>query len=120
MEQPHVNVLSKVDLIEKYSKLPFNLDFFTEVLDLSYLLQHFSVSDCTFLFTVVTSLSHRFCVCDISIFGRHLNGSCNKLIFDTSRCITTHDCYFCQLGLSAFAHKRAVFRKIIVSPPTIE
>ena len=44
VEQPHVNILSKVDLIEKYAKLPFNLDFFTEVLDLSYLLQQFSVS----------------------------------------------------------------------------
>jgi len=43
VEQPHVNILSKVDLIEKYAKLPFNLDFFTDVLDLSYLLQHFSV-----------------------------------------------------------------------------
>jgi len=43
VEQPHVNILSKVDLIEKYAKLPFNLDFFTEVMDLSYLLQHFSV-----------------------------------------------------------------------------
>lgn len=38
IELPHVNVLSKVDLIEKYGKLSFNLDFFTEVLDLSYLL----------------------------------------------------------------------------------
>ena len=38
VELPHVNVLSKADLIEKYGKLPFNLDFFTEVLDMSYLL----------------------------------------------------------------------------------
>jgi hypothetical protein len=45
VEQPHVNVLSKVDLIEKYGKLPFNLDFFTEVLDLSYLLQQFPEDD---------------------------------------------------------------------------
>jgi len=45
VEQPHVNVLSKVDLIEKYGKLPFNLDFFTEVLDLSYLLQQFAEDD---------------------------------------------------------------------------
>ena len=44
VEQPHVNVLSKVDLIEKYGKLPFNLDFFTDVLDLSYLMEHFPVS----------------------------------------------------------------------------
>jgi len=43
VEQPHVNILSKVDLVQKYAKLPFNLDFFTEVMDLSYLLQHFSV-----------------------------------------------------------------------------
>ncbi|XP_060558648.1 GPN-loop GTPase 2-like [Ruditapes philippinarum] len=35
---PHVNVLSKCDLIEKYGKLAFNIDFYTEVLDLSYIL----------------------------------------------------------------------------------
>lgn len=35
---PHVNVLSKCDLIEKFGKLAFNLDFYTEVLDLSYIL----------------------------------------------------------------------------------
>jgi hypothetical protein len=38
---PHVNVLSKVDLAEKYGKLEFGLDFYTEVLDLSYLLDTF-------------------------------------------------------------------------------
>ncbi|KAI7806147.1 GPN-loop GTPase 2 isoform X2 [Triplophysa rosa] len=40
IELPHVNVLSKMDLIEQYGKLAFNLDFFTEVLDLSYLVEH--------------------------------------------------------------------------------
>ncbi|KAJ8027243.1 GPN-loop GTPase 2 [Holothuria leucospilota] len=40
MELPHVNVLSKVDLIESYGKLAFNLDFYTEVLDLSFLTDH--------------------------------------------------------------------------------
>ncbi|KPP63684.1 hypothetical protein Z043_118036 [Scleropages formosus] len=40
VELPHINVLSKVDLIEQYGKLAFNLDFYTEVLDLSYLLEH--------------------------------------------------------------------------------
>ncbi len=29
-----VNVLSKVDLVEKYGKLHFNIDFYTDVLDL--------------------------------------------------------------------------------------
>lgn len=42
VELPHVNVLSKADLIEKNGRLPFNLDFFTEVLDLHFLMEHFS------------------------------------------------------------------------------
>ena len=40
---PHVNVLSKADLIEKFGKLAFNLDFYTEVLDLSYILDQLKV-----------------------------------------------------------------------------
>ncbi|KAG6747614.1 hypothetical protein POTOM_047503 [Populus tomentosa] len=39
LELPHINVLSKIDLIESYGKLAFNLDFYTDVQDLSYL-QH--------------------------------------------------------------------------------
>ena len=38
IEMPHVNLLSKIDLIEQYGKLAFNIDFFTEVLDLNYLI----------------------------------------------------------------------------------
>ncbi|KAJ7439511.1 hypothetical protein FB451DRAFT_1302043 [Mycena latifolia] len=37
LELPHINVLSKVDLIAQYGDLDFNLDFYTEVQDLSYL-----------------------------------------------------------------------------------
>ncbi|KAI0057993.1 cytoplasmic protein [Artomyces pyxidatus] len=37
LELPHINVLSKVDLITHYGDLDFNLDFYTEVQDLSYL-----------------------------------------------------------------------------------
>jgi len=37
LELPHINVLSKVDLITQYGDLEFNLDFYTEVQDLSYL-----------------------------------------------------------------------------------
>ncbi|XP_078733518.1 GPN-loop GTPase 2 [Lampetra fluviatilis] len=40
VELPHVNVLSKVDLIEMQGPLAFNLDFYTEVMDMSYLLQY--------------------------------------------------------------------------------
>ncbi|CAG8496697.1 6152_t:CDS:2 [Ambispora leptoticha] len=40
IELPHINVLSKIDLMESYGKLAFNLEFYTEVQDLSYLLYH--------------------------------------------------------------------------------
>ncbi|VAH63355.1 unnamed protein product [Triticum turgidum subsp. durum] len=38
--KPHINVLSKIDLIENYGNLAFNLDFYTDVQDLSYLQYH--------------------------------------------------------------------------------
>ncbi|TFK18952.1 cytoplasmic protein [Coprinopsis marcescibilis] len=37
LELPHINVLSKIDLLAQYGELDFNLDFYTEVQDLSYL-----------------------------------------------------------------------------------
>ncbi|KAK6345935.1 hypothetical protein TWF730_010274 [Orbilia blumenaviensis] len=39
---PHINVLSKLDLLKSHGPLPFNLDFYTEVQDLSYLLPQLS------------------------------------------------------------------------------
>lgn len=40
MELPHINVLSKVDLMVQYgNRVQFGIDFYTEVLDLSYLLE---------------------------------------------------------------------------------
>ncbi|CAM9595851.1 unnamed protein product, partial [Chrysoparadoxa australica] len=38
LELPHINILSKVDLIQQYGELAFNLEFFTECLDVSRLL----------------------------------------------------------------------------------
>lgn len=38
MDLPHINVLSKIDKVSDYDDLPFNLDFYTEVQDLQYLL----------------------------------------------------------------------------------
>ena len=35
---PHLNVLTKIDNLPNYGPLPFNLDFYTEVQDLEYLL----------------------------------------------------------------------------------
>ena len=37
---PHVNVLSKVDLLPLYGPLPFTLDFFTEMVDLLPLMRY--------------------------------------------------------------------------------
>lgn len=37
MDLPHLNVLTKIDNLSTYAPLPFNLDFYTEVQDLSYL-----------------------------------------------------------------------------------
>ncbi|WIA11098.1 hypothetical protein OEZ85_011243 [Tetradesmus obliquus] len=38
LELPHVNVLSKVDLVPQYGELAFSLEYYTQVQDLSYLL----------------------------------------------------------------------------------
>lgn len=38
LDLPHINVLSKIDILRDYGPLAFNLDFYTEVQDLSYLL----------------------------------------------------------------------------------
>ncbi|KJZ78028.1 GPN-loop GTPase 2-like protein [Hirsutella minnesotensis 3608] len=37
MDMPHVNVLSKIDKVSSYDELPFNLEFYTDVDDLTYL-----------------------------------------------------------------------------------
>ncbi|KAF9010648.1 cytoplasmic protein [Cyathus striatus] len=44
LELPHINVLSKIDLLKQYGDLDFNLDFYTEVQDLSYLENSLSAS----------------------------------------------------------------------------
>lgn len=38
MDLPQLNVLTKIDRLADYDALPFNLDYYTEVQDLSYLL----------------------------------------------------------------------------------
>jgi len=38
MDLPHINILTKIDRIADYDPLPFNLNFYTEVQDLSYLI----------------------------------------------------------------------------------
>lgn len=40
MDLPHLNVLTKIDNLSTYAPLSFNLDYYTEVQDLTYLLPH--------------------------------------------------------------------------------
>jgi hypothetical protein len=37
MDMPHVNVLSKIDKLSSYDELPFNLEYYTDVDDLTHL-----------------------------------------------------------------------------------
>ena len=39
LDCPQINILSKIDLLEAYGSLAFNLEFYTNVQDLSYLLE---------------------------------------------------------------------------------
>ncbi|KAL5521719.1 hypothetical protein ACEPAF_2467 [Sanghuangporus sanghuang] len=55
LELPHVNVLSKMDLLTQYGELDFNLDFYTEVQDLSH------------LENLLTSTSPRFAALNMAI-----------------------------------------------------
>lgn len=42
IELPHINVMSKVDQIQKFGKLNYNIDFYTDVLDLGFLVEQMS------------------------------------------------------------------------------
>jgi hypothetical protein len=44
LELPHVNVLTKIDLLKLYGKLPFKLEFFTDLLDLPFLVEYLDES----------------------------------------------------------------------------
>ncbi|CAH2236118.1 jg15115 [Pararge aegeria aegeria] len=45
---PHVNLLTKIDLLKKHvDKLQFGIDFYTEVLDLNYLLENLEIDNFT-------------------------------------------------------------------------
>lgn len=47
LELPHVNILSKIDLVEAYDTLAFDLSYYTEVQNLSFLLQHLNADSAT-------------------------------------------------------------------------
>ncbi|PVV01231.1 hypothetical protein BB560_004360 [Smittium megazygosporum] len=44
LELPQINVFSKIDLLQNLGKLDFNLEYYTQVMDLSYLLYHLNQS----------------------------------------------------------------------------
>lgn len=45
LETPHINVLSKLDLLEKFGRTAFQTDYYTDVLDLKYLVDLLQVND---------------------------------------------------------------------------
>ena len=45
MDLSHLNVLTKIDKLSSYGPLPFNLDYYTEVQDLSYLMPHLAAEN---------------------------------------------------------------------------
>lgn len=59
LELPHINVLSKIDLIQQYGKLAFDIDFYTDVQDLSYLLQHMQETASVHTNPMFTQLNQR-------------------------------------------------------------
>lgn len=58
MDLPHLNVLTKIDNLTNYSPLPFNLDFYTEVQDLNYLLPHLEAESSRLAHTKFGPLNH--------------------------------------------------------------
>ncbi|KAJ1912931.1 hypothetical protein H4219_005416, partial [Mycoemilia scoparia] len=72
IELPHINVLSKIDLIKEFgSELDFNLEYYTEVMDLKYLLFHLNSVDDGGLGRKYEKLNEAICelVEDFSIVG---------------------------------------------------
>lgn len=48
MDLPHLNVLTKIDKLSTYAPLAYNLDFYTEVHDLNYLIPHLEAESSIF------------------------------------------------------------------------
>lgn len=57
LELPHINVLSKADLVETYGELHFNLDFYTKVRQQSLLLTSRALYNRKIGTTIVGSLA---------------------------------------------------------------
>ena len=49
LDLPHINVISKIDMLRNYGDLPFRLDYYTEVQDLRYLTPHLEKESNTIL-----------------------------------------------------------------------
>lgn len=58
LEMPHVNVLSKIDLVERYGTLPFSLEYFCDVIDLEHLL---SIMDSDPFYSRFAKLNRAIC-----------------------------------------------------------
>lgn len=59
LDLPHVNVISKIDMLRTYGELPFRLDFYTEVQDLRYLTPYLEKESNTVLGKNYVTLTER-------------------------------------------------------------
>ena len=60
LELPHINLLSKIDLIEQYGKLRFNLDFYTEVGTVAVTMQMYRR-----VAVLITGDQCKMCICSV-------------------------------------------------------
>ncbi|KAJ6235824.1 gpn-loop gtpase 2 [Anaeramoeba flamelloides] len=89
MELPHLNVLSKIDLIEKYGQLDFNLDYYTEVLDLDYLVDLLSkkaTKQFTKLNKAICELVQDFSLVTFSTLNINDSESVTRLLKKVDKC----------------------------------
>ncbi|RZC77236.1 hypothetical protein C5167_001432 [Papaver somniferum] len=84
LELPHINDLSKIDLIESYGKLAFNLEFYTDVEDLSYLQYHLDQDPRSAKYRKLTKqlceLAHPSLITSVSLQDKESVGNLVKLI----------------------------------------
>ncbi|KAG5513611.1 hypothetical protein PMAC_001043 [Pneumocystis sp. 'macacae'] len=120
MDLPHVNVLSKIDLIGMYGDLLFNLDFYTEVQDLSRLLPHLEkdsiLSSFTSLNTAICDMIESFgligfetlCIDDKISMARLLSviDKANGYVFGASE--STRDSLFSVAMRQGWSYERSV------------
>eukprot|EP00658_Telonema_sp_P-2_P039655 TRINITY_DN28339_c0_g1_i1.p1 TRINITY_DN28339_c0_g1~~TRINITY_DN28339_c0_g1_i1.p1 ORF type:complete len:253 (+),score=77.45 TRINITY_DN28339_c0_g1_i1:138-896(+) len=88
LEMPHVNVLSKIDLVESHGRLDFGLEFYTSCLDMEHLAAH--IRDDTRMPPAFARLNTVLCetidmfdyvqFCPLNVSDKHMIASVLKVV----------------------------------------